>query len=231
MRVWDVSPGYLNRQSLLGEHRELHGLHNILTLGKRGYSRHPETVRWAGRITALRLRHAHLAAEMRLRGYTDRTPLPLRRRAAWPEGFIDVPSDQFTLLRGKYATREAGRIPLPRSAQELWAHHKYSVLARGQGMYREFGRTVAGLRRGTAFEGLALDLVAALREPPPAGELANALQHMWGHVRRFADPAESHAARSAVARMFSLTQALARLHNEPFLMASTALGELSIHAY
>jgi len=23
MRVWDINPGYLNRQSLLGEHREL----------------------------------------------------------------------------------------------------------------------------------------------------------------------------------------------------------------
>jgi hypothetical protein len=25
VRVWDLSPGYLNRQSLLAEHRELHG--------------------------------------------------------------------------------------------------------------------------------------------------------------------------------------------------------------
>ncbi|HEX4568534.1 MAG TPA: pyrimidine dimer DNA glycosylase/endonuclease V [Vicinamibacterales bacterium] len=38
MRIWDVAAGYLNRQSLLGEHRELHGLHNIVTLGRRGYA-------------------------------------------------------------------------------------------------------------------------------------------------------------------------------------------------
>jgi pyrimidine dimer DNA glycosylase len=37
LRVWDVSPGYLNRQSLLGEHRELHGLHAILIHGKAGF--------------------------------------------------------------------------------------------------------------------------------------------------------------------------------------------------
>ena len=34
MRIWDVPAGYLNRQSLLGEHRELHGIYSILTNGK-----------------------------------------------------------------------------------------------------------------------------------------------------------------------------------------------------
>ena len=36
MRIWDLNPGYLNRNSLLGEHRELHGILNILTLEKKG---------------------------------------------------------------------------------------------------------------------------------------------------------------------------------------------------
>lgn len=36
MRIWDISPAYLNRQSLLGEHRELHGLYNILSESKKG---------------------------------------------------------------------------------------------------------------------------------------------------------------------------------------------------
>lgn len=30
MRVWDLSPGHLNDRSLLGEHRELHGIVSIL---------------------------------------------------------------------------------------------------------------------------------------------------------------------------------------------------------
>lgn len=29
MRIWDVDSGYLARQQLLGEHRELHGLANF----------------------------------------------------------------------------------------------------------------------------------------------------------------------------------------------------------
>jgi len=27
MRIWDIDPGFLNAQSLLGEHRELHGIY------------------------------------------------------------------------------------------------------------------------------------------------------------------------------------------------------------
>lgn len=44
MRVWDIDPGYLNDKSLLGEHREIHAVHVILTQGKKGYARHPETL-------------------------------------------------------------------------------------------------------------------------------------------------------------------------------------------
>ena len=48
MRIWDIHPGYLNNQSLLGEHRELHGIVSILVNKKKGYSQHPETKRWVG---------------------------------------------------------------------------------------------------------------------------------------------------------------------------------------
>lgn len=42
MRIWDIQPKYLCRKHLLAEHRELHGLWNILTKhkAKGGYSRH-----------------------------------------------------------------------------------------------------------------------------------------------------------------------------------------------
>ncbi|MGB0468223.1 MAG: pyrimidine dimer DNA glycosylase/endonuclease V [Pontibacterium sp.] len=35
MRIWDIDPGYLNRQSLLGKHRELHGMVSIIAHNKR----------------------------------------------------------------------------------------------------------------------------------------------------------------------------------------------------
>lgn len=228
MRIWDVSAGYLNRQSLLGEHRELHGLYNIVTLGKRGYSRHPETLRWVGCVGALARRHALLAAEMRLRGYVDRTPIAIRRFTAWPDAFVDEPLTQFELLRGKYARRAVGRIRLPRTPGELWAQHKYSVLARDPSGYREFGRTVARLRRGAAFDDLARSLVVAVRQPASRGTLTNAIEHMWGHVNRAASADEARFARRSSAAMFGVTQVLALRESEPYLLASTALSELAV---
>ncbi|MCY3771298.1 MAG: pyrimidine dimer DNA glycosylase/endonuclease V [Gemmatimonadetes bacterium] len=78
MRIWDLPPEILCRQHLLGEHRELHGLWNVITLGKTGYREHPETKRWIGRLAALYGRHEALVAEMHRRGYRHKTPLDLR---------------------------------------------------------------------------------------------------------------------------------------------------------
>jgi hypothetical protein len=103
VRIWDVEPRLLCRQHLLGEHRELHGLWNILTLGKVGYSRHPETRRWSGKLRALFTRHELLVAEMGRRGYAHRSPLDARlatgRRTQ--DVLLDTPAAQRRLLRAK----------------------------------------------------------------------------------------------------------------------------------
>jgi len=72
MRIWDVRPHRLCRKHLLAEHRELHGLWNILTVHglKGGYSRHPETLRWIGKTLALYVRHELLVREFARRGYS-----------------------------------------------------------------------------------------------------------------------------------------------------------------
>jgi len=75
MRVWDIAPGKLCRQHLLGEHRELHAIWVILVKGKKGYSRHPEVLRWKGKLKALYARHEKLVAEMEKRGYTHKSVL------------------------------------------------------------------------------------------------------------------------------------------------------------
>lgn len=231
MRVWDVAAGYLNRQSLLGEHRELHGLYNILTQGKKGYSRHPETLRWAGALDSVCWRHAHQVAEMTLRGYTDRSPLPPGCAAAvWPSTFVDEPVKQFRLLRAKYKDVGAGRIPLPRTPQQLWAQHKYSVMARDPDTYRRIGRRVARLGPRDAMDDLARTFVLILREPPASGRLLNALEHMWGHVRADAAAADRKRADESPGALLARIQALTLAHGEPYLLASTALSELAVYA-
>lgn len=80
MRIWDIEVKYLCRKHLLGEHRELHGLWNILTKhgGHGGYSHHPETKRWVGKLKALYQRHESLVKEMARRGYAHHSPLNKR---------------------------------------------------------------------------------------------------------------------------------------------------------
>jgi hypothetical protein len=80
MRVWDIHPKHLCQKHLLAEHRELHGLWNILTRhkGTGGYSRHPETLRWVGKRKALYIRHEALVKEFSRRGYSHHTPLDKR---------------------------------------------------------------------------------------------------------------------------------------------------------
>lgn len=230
MRVWDVAAGYLNRQSLLAEHRELHGIRAIVIGRKKGYAQHPETLRWIGALSGLAWRHAHLAAEMHLRGYTDRTPLRLQYgHARWPSTFVTDPAAQITLLRQKYAGKEHGRIPLPRNAQQLWAQHKYSVMARDLDAYRHFGRAVAAMRKRDSFDDLARALVLVLREPPPRARLVNALEHMWGHVSAAAGDSDKRALQQGPATLLSKIQALALAQRETFLLASTALSELAAY--
>jgi len=75
MRIWDLLPSKLCREHLLGEHRELHAIWNILTKKKKGYSKHPETLRWKGKLNALYCRHSELVKEMQKRGYNHNSDL------------------------------------------------------------------------------------------------------------------------------------------------------------
>lgn len=106
MRIWDISPTLLCRAHLAAEHRELHGLWNILTLGKMGYSRHPETLRWHGKFAALHKRHEKLVTEMTRRGWTHRTPLDVRLAtgSTMQRTYIDSPARQRALLTAKPCT-------------------------------------------------------------------------------------------------------------------------------
>jgi hypothetical protein len=106
MRIWDLPPRVLCRQHLLGEHRELHALWRILTEGKGGYARHPETRRWHGKHAALYSRHEALVAEMTRRGYRHHSPLDptLATGNAVQDEFVDTPQRQILLLQGKGCT-------------------------------------------------------------------------------------------------------------------------------
>ncbi len=227
MRVWDINPGYLNRQSLLGEHRELHGIVSIIVNGKKGYSKHPETIRWVGYGWALKQRHRQLACEMALRGFTDKSPVKTSsNKGVWPIVYIDEPDQQFKLLKNKYADKEKGRIPLPSTQQQLWSHHKYSVLARDPKLYKEIGNNVAKI--GQDFSDLAKLLSEVLRVPPEIGGIRNAVQHMWGYVSEETSQRQAEIKTWSLSRLLLETQRRAIARSVLYLTNSTALSELMV---
>jgi putative hemolysin len=103
MRIWDVEVARLCDQHLLGEHRELHAIWTILTTGKRGYSRHPETLRWQGRLAALYARHEDEVAEMGRRGFRHASPLDpaLATGEAAQTVLVDSVADQLARLTAR----------------------------------------------------------------------------------------------------------------------------------
>ncbi len=105
MRVWDIHPKHLCRKHLLAEHRELHGLWNILTIhnGVGGYSHHPETLRWVGKTKALYMRHEALVREFNNRGYKHLSPLnkDLAMGIDSQRVFINSVDEQKMLLKDK----------------------------------------------------------------------------------------------------------------------------------
>ena len=105
MRIWDIDPKLLCQKHLVAEHRELHGLWNILTKHnlKGGYSRHPETLRWVGKSKALYNRHELLIKEFTKRGYKHHTPLDksLASGKNIQNTFLNTIEEQRILLKNK----------------------------------------------------------------------------------------------------------------------------------
>ena len=103
MRIWDIRPEKLCRKHLLAEHSELHALWSVITNKKKGFSKHPETLRWKGKLRALYLRHQELVKEMERRGYKHRSPLDARlaRGKSKQDKYVDSPRKQAEILKKK----------------------------------------------------------------------------------------------------------------------------------
>lgn len=224
MRVWDVNAGFLNDKSLLGEHREIHAISVILHQGKTGYSRHPETLRWKNNLEALHIRHDLLVEEMILRGFNHNSPLSSPDSVLsvqWPRRVIDRPFRQYEILEAKYHDKPEGRIPLPKNIQELWACHKYSVLARNPEIYKKIGPDVSLGR--ISFNSLSNLLIDLLRMPPIKGRLRNSLQHMWGYLK---NRKSIEIETTDFHTLFKIIQQESLVQGTDYLIRSTALGEL-----
>jgi hypothetical protein len=103
MRVWDLNPEKMCMQHLVGEHRELHGAWKIIREGKKGYSKHPETIRWVGKLDALKVRHDRIVGEIRRRkpNSSHKTDLPWVGDCKEQDQFVDSIENQIQNVRDK----------------------------------------------------------------------------------------------------------------------------------
>ena len=103
MRIWDIEPQRLCKQHLLGEHRELHAIWSILVNNKKGYSKHPETLRWKGKLKALYLRHEKLVEEIVKRKYNHNSNLDIELASGKDkqDACIDSMEEQIQILKNK----------------------------------------------------------------------------------------------------------------------------------
>lgn len=198
MRVWDIHPGYLSRQSLLGQHAEIHALLSIIEGDKKGYAQHPETLRWKNQLNCLKYKHDLSVLEMKLRNFNHSSPC-----AACSDhdvdrtmDYVDTPVDQINILRQKYRNKkQAGRIPLPNNAYELWAHHKYSVMARGYNHYKMIQDYLSLKERHPLEESgcLIRQIMEIMEKPVTVPALGSVIEHLWGYFKREASEAEKAA--------------------------------------
>ena len=103
MRVWDIPPKQLCKNHLLGEHREVHAIWAVITNKKKGYSKHPETKRWVGKLPALYQRHEKLVIEMKYRGYSHNSPLEKKLAIGkiMQKDFVNTIPEQIEILKNK----------------------------------------------------------------------------------------------------------------------------------
>ncbi|MCJ7772971.1 MAG: YbgA family protein, partial [Desulfobacterales bacterium] len=148
------------------------------------------------------------------------------RKDKWPLKYIDLPHSQFALLKKKYEVKPNGRIFLPKTTQELWANHKYSVLARDPEKYSEIGKKVSGLRKRDGFDETCFKLIELLRQRPIKGRIRNALTHMWGHVSKYTDKDKGFINSMNEKELLREIQHFTIKHQEPYLVGSTALCDL-----
>jgi hypothetical protein len=75
----------------------------VITKNKKGYSQHPETLRWNGKLKALFLRHEKLVEEMQRRGYNHRSILSKKEAtgASIQKVFVHTVKQQKEILKSK----------------------------------------------------------------------------------------------------------------------------------
>jgi len=76
---------------------------DCISQNKKGYSSHPETLRWIGKLKALYIRHENLVTEMHKRNYNHHSDLDKKYAtgSSLQNSYINTPTQQTEILKEK----------------------------------------------------------------------------------------------------------------------------------
>ena len=229
-QILDIHPGYLGNQELINETGFLHRLISESEAAnaerKNVNNQGPQTECQDG-WDAYR-HYLWNLAEMKFRGIRHEYPeIPVLKNEMQDNLPVPLssPAQQLGYLYNRPDIDNGARIPLPKNSQQLWAQHKYSILARDVNLYRELGPGVAKMKSVTDFSKLAEHLTLSLRIQPNIGGIRNALQHMWGYVSD-RDEGNTRISEWSLQKLNHAIQDEVVKHGEKYLMHSTALTDL-----
>lgn len=217
-QIWDLDAGYFDDELLTEQMRLLSGLVNDQTSRDRRLPGH-----WVSHEEALVLRLNQLIAEMRLRDIaTPEYQRIYQGTIIWPARLQDPLNDQLKMLAERNSRGLHGRIAVPVNEREIWAHYRYSIMARNHNAFISLGQLVTS--RQVSFDDLLLEVVHATRSVPQQADIKNALQQMWGYIsaHSFVRPNEVNNVE-----LLAEVQLQAKKHSSEYLLKSTSLGELA----
>jgi len=229
--IFDIQPGYLDNQQLKFEFNFLQALlepgyqYNEIELSD------AELQRWSECLPAAEVRLRQVSAELNFRGSTflvaPRKKHESIQSSCWPDLRITL-TEQVQLIENSSNGIAQARIPIPLNEQQLWAQHKYSIMARDQNLYTQIGPALVGKNSQTRFDELLPVLNSAMRNIPIEGGIKNALQHMWGHVSERTETT-GNIDNWSFDKFLEQIQVFAKKKSDKYLLQSTALTELKAY--
>ena len=226
MCIWDINPGYLNNRSLLGEHVEIHKIFSMINKNK---VEQYKIKKWKKYRWALMKRHDIIVSEMKIRGFNHYSPIFSDINIfKWPKEYLVSPRKQFDILKEKYKMKDRGRIPIPISAQNLWAHHKYSIMARDYNEYKRIGRYLSNVRPNNDSKRFYIELIELMRNVPRSKGILNAIEHMWGYISDEEVNKKIKIDSLDLSIILDEIKKIAYRKNEKYIIESTALSDLYV---
>ncbi|MBW8191550.1 pyrimidine dimer DNA glycosylase/endonuclease V [Neiella marina] len=225
MKIWDCYPAYLTQPLLVAEHREIHGLLQIVERGKSlAKTADPHIANWLAHPGALATRHEQLVEEMSLRDIEHKSPVAVQAGAVlWPKVSGDIGIGiQFEQLA---AMGNDARLLSPKKPDDLLQQNALSIMARDPSLYK-FLQAENQNGRLKLIE-LQREVTEVIRRPVNLEFLERVVATMWRYCEQ-APEAFTFSSRSKdPMRRLKAIQFLASKYKWPELWQTTALTDLA----